>query len=258
MPTQEGEDLELKSDFDGGERQWFELVRTIAAMANTKGGRLILQKAQCEIALLDSARITDRVNKALRPRLSGITSRVTDGGVWEISIQPSRQKPHVFTAELNYVDPHGKNRSAFYPGQVYARHSSKTEPATEEDFARMIQETVATWLEKLAQGIQSLSFEMTSEANSLPVRIAHEPGGLAVSITDPNKDFPYTVTELGKRIGRSQNWTAKAIGKLAIRDDPLYCMTIKFGKNELRKYNEAAAAKLLQIVSEKPDFDLYH
>jgi hypothetical protein len=258
-PTQlvESEDLELKSDFDGSDRQWFEIVRTITAMANTKGGRLILQKSQCDPALLDSARLTDRVNKALRPRLASITSRVTEAGVWEITVQPSRQKPHVFVTELNYLDG-GKNRSAFYPGQVYARHSSKTEPATEEDFARMIQESVANWLEKLAKGIHELSFQITADPESLPVRFAHEPAALSVTIRDPNTDFPYTTKSLGVCIGKSQNWTARAVRKLGLINNPSYSIMIDLGSYKVAKYNDAAVQTLRQRLRDEPNFDPYH
>ena len=50
---------------------------------------------------------------------------------------------------------------------------------------------------------------------------------VVVKKTDLEADYPYLMRELAEKIGRSQNWTAKAMAVLKLKDDPKYHQPIR-------------------------------
>ena len=257
-PEEEG--YEEKSQFAGSQREKLELVKTIVAFANTKGGRLILRKVTCNLEELDSARLDDLVNKYTTPRVHNIISRKLRKGNWELDVAESTDKPHVFTTETSYKDARGKDKSVFYPGQIYVRHSSKTEPATADDLRGMIQEIVGDWLTKIGREIQNFSIGFSKGDNSLPVRLSSDAGALTIKVSDPNVDYPYTAKTLGTKLDKNQNWVAFAAQKLGLKGNPAYCCEIQGADGHIvvRRYNEEAFGRLKQKIEENPDFDPYH
>jgi hypothetical protein len=61
-------------------------------------------------------------------------------------------------------------------------------------------------------------------------------------------------------LGRNQNWTHTAAGRLGLKDNPMYSLPIKGtqGKVVLRRYNAHALEVLKKKLEEHPDFDPYH
>jgi hypothetical protein len=102
----------------------------MVAMANCRGGRIVLSDVICSSKLLDSSHLDNLVNAQVSPRINGITWRQLPDGDWEIEADRSPDRPHVFVVDRRYKDDEGKDKYAFHRGQVYVRHSSKSEPAT--------------------------------------------------------------------------------------------------------------------------------
>lgn len=256
----EGLKFEVKSRFEGSDEEILKIVKTIVAFANTEGGEILIKKVVDRQDLLDSARLDDKVNRYVQPRVEGIESVIDEKtGECRIKVPKSQTAIHVFIAEASYKDSKDRQKSAFYPGQVYVRHSSKTEPATAEDLEKMIRERVSEWLSELGKAMGKLAKQISISESGLPVRIS-ETGVLTIAFTDPNREYPYTAKTLGQKIGKNQNWVAKAAEKLGLKNDRGYTLPINSsnGKKVIQwRYNEAAVQKLRRKVEEEPDFSPY-
>src|SRR5262245_2986113 len=142
QPAREGTEYEEKSDFEAGTNDLLDISKTVIAFANGEGGRLFLRRVRGDSRLLDSARLDGVVNRCVPQSTNGITSRATDDGGYEILVPASTGAPHVIEHVGNYQRG-GTQRPAFYKGQIFVRHSSKSEPATADDVAVMIRRAVA-------------------------------------------------------------------------------------------------------------------
>ncbi len=229
-------------------------------MANSEGGEIGILSFDGNPDKLDSARLDDSVNRYAAPRVEGIVSIQEAEGRWRITVPRSGAGPHMFVKETSYEDADGKVYSAFYPGQIYARHSSKTEPATEDDLRTIVDGHVGRWLSHVATAIQDFSLELAEGGAGLPARLSETGAGLSIAVRDPNRDYPYTARTLGQKLERSQNWVAKALGVLQLRGNPAYSMAIRGASGQIvvRKYNELTLDALWQKLSDDPSFDPYH
>lgn len=244
-------DYEEKSQFSGSKKEQLELVKSIVSFANTSGGKIILHNSTCDPRNLDSAKLDDLVNKYIAPQIQNITSQQLENSDWQINVSSSKDKPHIFITEAGCQDENGTYKSLFYNGQVYARHGSKTEPAN-DDIRMMIQETVGDWLTKIAGAIQNLSLQFSAQGDSLPIRLSDDSNALAMRISDPNIDYPYTATTLSKAIGKNRNWVPKIAQEQGLKDNRIYSCTIygASGNVAVIKYSESALAKLRKLVND--------
>jgi hypothetical protein len=71
-----------------------------------------------------------------------------------IEVPPSEDGPHTIAHSASYTLASGKQKPVFHPGQIYVRHSSKTEPATADDIRAMIQKASAKTLSALGDAIK--------------------------------------------------------------------------------------------------------
>jgi hypothetical protein len=232
-------------------------VKTIVGMANTEGGEVHLKKLACDEAKLDSARLDDLVNKYILPKYHAIRSKVSDAGRCIIEVEQSALRPHVFAQEASYSDGKGRTKSAFYPGQVYVRHSSKTDPATGEDFQRIIRDGTSEVLRTLGKAIEAFSFDVQA-SGGMPVTLGAG-GLLQVTMKDANLVYPYTTKTLGEKLSKDQNWVAIAARRLGIWGNSEYCWQVLGGHGValFPKYNEAAYERLRAKMDEDPDFNPY-
>jgi hypothetical protein len=146
----EADDLEIKGQYSKHLRDKGGLVKTIVAMANTRGGRIQVHSADdSAMQDLDGANLESIVAKHVAPPITGIVSARMEGGTIEIRIPDSTRKPHVIERQLTYKDDEGSDRCAFYQGQVWVRHSAKNDPARSEDLERMLRDRVAVFLGEL-------------------------------------------------------------------------------------------------------------
>lgn len=77
--------------------------------------------------------------------------------------------------------------------------------------------------------------------------------------TEIEVDYPLLTKELGAKLGKTQNWVAKAVAVLSLKGDPKYHQPIRAGQKTLiHRYSGAAEAALRDKLLAEPTFDPYH
>ena len=80
-----------------------------------------------------------------------------------------------------------------------------------------------------------------------------------VKKTDIEVDYPLLTRELGLKVGKSQNWAARAVTVLNLKGDPKYHQPVRAGQKALiHRYSAAAEAALREKLVAEPGFDPYH
>ena len=208
--TTETEGHEEKSEFRGTPREWLRLVKTIVAMANTRGGKVHLRQVlDVPLAELDSARVDGRVATNISPRIADLSVDVdASTGSAVVNVPDSLFKPHLMAREGQYTDEEGRHHREFYPGQVWVRHAASNSPATSDDIDRILHFRASVLLSQLGAIVSSNSLAAVEQASlgGLRYSTTDDPGGITVS-----NIYPYTTTELAQEIGATTPWiTAQA------------------------------------------------
>ena len=259
----EGEDFEKKSQFNGSKKEWLRLVKTIVAMANTKGGIILLRNPNINPSQLDSARIDDKINQYIKPRIGGIQSEIQKKQIKAI-IPNSFLKPHIFSENGTYPNPKPPpyEKNEFYKGQIWVRHSSKNEVITKDDFERIFKEKLDEFLKRVrmvARVPLHQKVRVVEDISALPIKEVKRGEGLPTIIkrekTDPNKDYPYLTSELAKKLKKNTNFIAATTKKLGLKGNKKYHIEIKTSKvGKTQKYNRVAFKFLKDYLSKNPNF----
>ena len=189
----EAEEFDRKSALDPNLLQdYLELAADLVAMANTRGGAILVGTQgsalpKADLALFDSARIDDKVNSLVEPRVGRIKSNALGSDFILIEIEKSDNPPHVFKQDGNCTNRQQKPVTVFRRGDVYVRHSSKSERANRTDFERWLE----TRQQRLFENVK-LVFQASPEAQ---IQIAEGPGGVPVRI-DPTAPGAQPVYDL--------------------------------------------------------------
>lgn len=231
----------------------FDLLKTLVAFANCDGGRLRIKKFIGDDQHLDSARLDDFVNKYVAPPVNGIASSQDGDGCWVLEVAKSPFAPHVIVNTGNY-ETKGRQKPAFYPGQVYVRHSSKSEPANEQDFQRMIREGVSSWLSSLGAAVAQVGFADDEDGSGVPMRIVDGGPALAISIEESH---PYSATDLGRPFGKQGAWIGKLINREGMRDNIRYTKKLRVYSDPIYCYSEAARERVEKLLMKKPNYNPY-
>jgi hypothetical protein len=81
---------------------------------------------------------------------------------------------------------------------------------------------------------------------------------VVVKKTDIEADYPLLTKELGVKVGKNQNWTAKAVNILGMKGDPKYHQAIRAsGTSLIHRYSSAAEAELRAKLEAEPNFNPY-
>lgn len=148
----EGPRLDYKVTLDLADREArLRLVKDIIAIANAGGGVIVFGRDDTEVygiepevaKALDSARLADEVDKFARPAkisLSHETQQLAvDCYLVSIHVAAAREYPIVMAEDGNSAGAtQGKTKHVFVKGDIWTRHSSKTERATYEDLRHWI------------------------------------------------------------------------------------------------------------------------
>lgn len=214
----ETEEFEFKREFEPGAKGWVNLVKEMAALANSGGGVIVFGVDDhgvpsgadlAPILDLDSAVITDKFNKYAGINL-GVDIRAVekDGHRLAVLLVPDADypipliRPGTYEADAG-EQAHGvQQRTAFAQGTVYFRHGTKCEPAEHADFVkffdRKLERKKSLWLEGIHQVVEA------PPGKTAVVSYDDEPQPLASAAsvvpkyvsTDPDKTHPYTPKEL--------------------------------------------------------------
>jgi hypothetical protein len=189
----ESEGFDRKSALDPTSSQdYLEFVADLVAMANTRGGGILVgtrgsSLPALHLPLFDSARIDDKVNSLVEPRVGGIRSSILDEDFAWVEIEKSVNPPHIFKHDVTYMNKSGKNATVFRKGDIFVRHSSKSERANRVDFERWFEERQRRLFENV-----KLVFDASPQAH---IQIAEGPSGMPVRI-DPDAPGAQPVYDL--------------------------------------------------------------
>ena len=159
---------DYKSDYDPTDAQAkLKLVKILVAMANAGGGEVWYGRTETEevgvdeatAAALDSARIANLVESYVRPApitLSHDKETLTDGRfVVCLRVEPA-EYPIVMSQPGTYAVSDKKQSSEFSIGDVWIRHSTKTERVRYEDLRDWIQRIREEERDKILKRITTL------------------------------------------------------------------------------------------------------
>lgn len=143
-----------KFDFDR-DADRLNLVRQVAAMINSGGGRIVLGAARHgeatglhpeKAALIERAVVAELVDRYLRPdRVELTVERSTTAGggvVVELGIVGAAEPPVVLASAGTYLDRSDQEQTVFGAYTVYVRHNGRTQLARRPDFVRWRSEAV--------------------------------------------------------------------------------------------------------------------
>jgi hypothetical protein len=220
-------DVDFKSSLDVDNKgQWLEVLKDLAAMANSGGGVILFGLDDSgnptgsnvsPILNYDTARIGDKLCKYTKVHFGGFTLFPVQRGRIQIAgIRVSASTvPLVFTADGQYLNEYGQERFAFRQGTVYFRHGSKSEPGTSDDLRAFVEREVervkASWLHGIRQVVEAppgavVSVGLPIQAATLArVRLVADANAPGVVLIDPNTTHPHrlreVVSEVNQRLG---------------------------------------------------------
>jgi len=202
---EERSDLDYKASLDfSSKRGMVELIKDVAAIANTQGGFIILgvndafEPVGMERPQLDAARVEDIHNKVsayVYPSVDGLRFRIfqKDERLFGVIYVPHVPGViHVFSKHGDYPTPDPqKSGHAFSKGMIYVRHGAKSEIIAPHDLERMLKERDRVQKSFLLSGIRKISTApMGSQVIIQPkgqLRLTQSPRAPAVRLTtDPS------------------------------------------------------------------------
>ena len=235
---QESARLQSARAFDSeSDRDWCELIRDVAAIANSGGGTLFL-RATGERPLADSARsaTSELVASDILQRLA----RFTDASFADVAMETVRRPdgslvaitigrapfPIVFTKAASYLGPADSTKrvEVFAAGSVYFWNGQTSEPATggslQSFVERLLRRVRRRWLAGIRRVVNQPVASLVGaaearrgkrgvaagQANLQPVRIVTDPQAPALQPQDVDRLYPLRqkelVAELNRRLGR--------------------------------------------------------
>jgi hypothetical protein len=209
---------------------YVELVRDIAAMANSGGGVIVLDG----IAGVDEELIHERLEQYAEPEFEGFTVEpLTRNGrpSTAVVVDAVRNTPLVFVRQGRYRDPDGIEHVAFVRGGLYFRHGAKSDPATGQDvrdfIRRQLDATRTQWLANIRQVMHAPdgaevavieTAERDEEGRPTLIRLTTDPHAPLYGQVDPDQSHPYrqkeVIREVNARLGEG---TVNAFDVLSVR-----------------------------------------
>jgi hypothetical protein len=208
----ESKHVEFKQSFDPNSgRAWCELIKDLAAIANSGGGIIVFGldnlgnptgESPEKIVSLDPADIANKISRytGLVDFEFEIRSLEKKGNkLMAFLIQPA-SIPLVFEKPGTYDVGGNEQRTAFSVGTVYFRHGAKSEPGTSEDIRQVIERQLEhirkSWIKGVRKVVQapegSQIVTVQSASRSAPpvlaahVRAVNDPNAIPVRLTrDP-------------------------------------------------------------------------
>jgi hypothetical protein len=222
--TSETASVDFKASLDVDNKgQWLEVLKDLAAMANSGGGVVLFglddsgNPTGCDVSPVlnyDTARIGDKLCKYTKVHFGGFTLFPAQRGRIQIAgIRVSASiVPLVFTADGQYLNEHGHERFAFRQGTVYFRHGSKSEPGTSDDLRAFVEREVervrASWLKGIRQVVEAPPGAVISvgspiqAANPDRVRLVEDTDAQGVVVMDPNTTHPHRLREVVSEVNQ--------------------------------------------------------
>ena len=192
---------------------YVELVRDLAAMANSGGGVIVLDG----VAGVDEELLHEQLSQYAEPEFEGfeVEPLRRDGRPsTAVVVEGVRNAPLVFTR----VGRIGADHVAFVRGGLYFRHGAKSEAATGEDvrdfIRRQLDATRTQWLANIRQVMHAPdgaevavieTAERDDEGRPTLIRLTTDPHAPLYGQVDPDQSHPYrqkeVIREVNARLG---------------------------------------------------------
>ena len=201
-----------------------ELVRDIAAMANSGGGVIVLDG----VAGVEEELLHEQLGRYAEPEFEDfeVQPLTRNGPSTAIVVHAVRNAPLVFT-RTGRVGGH----VAFVRGGLYFRHGAKSEAATGEDvrdfIRRQLEATRTQWLANIRQVMHAPdgaevavveTAERDEEGRPTLIRLTTDPHAPLYGQVDPDHSHPYrqkeVIRELNAQLGEA---TVNAFDVLSVR-----------------------------------------
>jgi len=247
---------------------YVELVRDVAAMANSGGGAIVLDG----IAGVDEELLHEQLARYAEPEFeSFMVERTTREGRPSIAVvvEGARSAPLVFTRTGRL----GGEHVAFVRGGLYFRHGAKSEPATGADVGdfirRQLDATRSQWLANIRQvmiapdGAEVAvveTAERDEEGRPTLIRLTTDPHAPLYGQVDPDQSHPYRQKEVIREVNaRLDGLQVNAFDVLSVRrvygiteeTRPEFVHVPKFGSPQ---YSDAFVDWLASENERDPDF----
>jgi hypothetical protein len=249
-----------------------QVVRDIAAMANSGGGVIVLDG----IAGADEELLHQELARHAEPEFESFTVEPIsrDGRpATAIVVDGAAGAPLVFTRSGRYRDADGGEHVAFVRGGLYFRHGAKSEPATGLDvrdfIRRQLDATRAQWLANIravmhapdgAEVAVVETAERDEEGRPTLIRLTTDPHAPLYGQVDPDHSHPYrqkeVIREVNARLGEG---SVNAFDVLSVRrvhaiseeTRPEFVHVPKFGSPQ---YSDAFVDWLVTEYERDPEF----
>jgi hypothetical protein len=260
MSAQAGQ-LERVSVYRGSDEQQLEFVRSIAALANSGGGTILVDRVEAGGRQLETPALAELVNRFLVPPLQEVVSSRQGDGSIAIVVPDSGSSPHLFARDGSCGGPAGQGHALFHVGQIWVRRDGVNRPGDAEDIRRLVREAAAEFLERLSIGVRDPAFAVQlTESAGIPVHLGEEEESVPVS-PSLARLYPYTTKTLGQRLGRTTNWVATASKVLQLKEsrDNAYGIPAPGGDRIVQwRYSDHALHVLEGKLRDDPSWDPYH
>ena len=261
--------VELKEGLDDGS---VELVRDIAALANSGGGVVVITGS----ADVDEELIHERLAHYAEPEFEGFElQEISRRGApaTAIVVEGAAGTPLVFTRQGRYTKPDGGEHVAFVRGGLYFRHGAKSEAATGADvrdfIKRQLDATRSQWLANIRQVMHAPdgaevavieTAERDEEGRPTLIRLTTDPHAPLYGQVDPDQSHPYRQKEVIREVNaRLDGHTVNAFDVLSVRrvhqiseeTRPEFVHVPKFGSPQ---YSDAFVDWLVEEDARDPGF----
>jgi hypothetical protein len=203
--------VELKDRFDPqAPGVWLELVRDVAAMANSGGGVIVLRGD------VEEEQLHEELARHAEPEFEAFDLHdIKRSGrpATAIVVEGVANTPLVFTRTGRYRSADGDEHVAFARGGLYFRHGAKSEPATGGDvrdfIKRQLDATRSQWLANIRQVMLAPdgaevavieTAERDDEGRPTLIRLTTDPHAPLYGQVDPDRSHPYRQKEVIREV----------------------------------------------------------
>ena len=207
---------------------WLELVRDVAAMANSGGGVVVLNGD------LEEERLHEELASHAEPEFEAFELhdiRRAGRPATAIVVEGVANTPLVFTRTGRYRSTDGDEHVAFARGGLYFRHGAKSEPATGADvrdfIKRQLDATRSQWLANIRQVMHAPdgaevavieTAERDEEGRPTLIRLTTDPHAPLYGQVDPDRSHPYRQKEVIREVNaRLDGHIVNAFDVLSVR-----------------------------------------
>jgi hypothetical protein len=247
---------------------YVELVRDVAAMANSGGGVIVLDG----VAAVDEELLHEQLERYAEPEFESFTVEpLTREGrpATAVVVDEVRNAPLVFTRTGRL----GGEHVAFVRSGLYFRHGAKSEPATGADvrdfIKRQLDATRSQWLANIRQVMLAPdgaevavveTAERDDEGRPTLIRLTTDPHAPLYGQVDPDQSHPYRQKEVIREVNaRLDGQTVNAFDVLSVRrvhaiseeTRPEFVHVPKFGSPQ---YSDAFVDWLVAENERDPEF----